>query len=116
MTGSMSWISTLDIHGWGSYGADFSRAVGNIERFIAFGGTVHYGTDLGNGPLPVGLNRRELEALLGARMTPADLIASLRGLLPPLADPGTASVIPGASSIADIHGVADLMRAVIVTT
>lgn len=79
MAGRMSWISTLDIHGWGSYGADFARAVGNLERFAAAGGVVHYGTDLGNGPLPVGLNRRELEALQGAGVDP---VAALRGFLP----------------------------------
>jgi hypothetical protein len=82
MAGAMSWISTLDIHGWGSYGADFARATGNLERFAAFGGTVHYGTDLGNGPLPVGLNRRELLALEGAGLTVPRLVASLRGFLP----------------------------------
>ena len=79
MAGRMSWISTLDIHGWGSYGADFARAVDNLERFAAAGGTVHYGTDLGNGPLPVGLNRRELEALDGVGVP---LVSALRGLLP----------------------------------
>ena len=69
----------LVAHGWGAYGADFDRAFGNLERFVAAGGTVHYGTDLGNGPMPTGLNRRELEALQGAGV---DLVAALRGFLP----------------------------------
>jgi hypothetical protein len=79
MAQRMAWISTLDIHGWGAYGDDFGRAFGNLERFVAAGGTVHYGTDLGNGPLPAGLNRRELEALDAAGV---DLVAALRGILP----------------------------------
>jgi imidazolonepropionase-like amidohydrolase len=79
MAGQMSWISTLDIHGWGAPSADFDRAFGNLERFSAFGGRVHYGTDLGNGDLPVGLNRRELTAL--AAVLP-DVVDSLAGLLP----------------------------------
>ncbi|MGV8897467.1 MAG: amidohydrolase family protein [Rhodoglobus sp.] len=79
MAERMSWISTLDIHGWGDYGTDFDRAFGNLERFAALGGRVHYGTDLGNGALPVGLNRRELTALATAL---PDVIDSLVGLLP----------------------------------
>ena len=96
MAARMAWISTLDIHGWGSYGADFDRAFGNLERFVAAGGTVHYGTDLGNGPLPAGLNRRELEALQGAGV---DLVAALRGLLP--TDDRLAQDVP-ADTLADI--------------
>jgi imidazolonepropionase-like amidohydrolase len=95
MAGRMSWISTLDIQGWGSYGADFDRAIGNLERFAAAGGQVHYGTDLGNGPLPVGLNRRELDALCESRPSRDAVIGSLVGILPPLDQPLTASFIPG---------------------
>lgn len=100
MGGRLAWISTLDIHGWGAYGTDFARAVGNLERFAAFGGTVHYGTDLGNGPLPVGLNRRELAALQGAGLDIPALVGSLRGLLPGTAS--TVSVIDDATSVDDL--------------
>ncbi|MDJ0333955.1 amidohydrolase family protein [Salinibacterium sp. G-O1] len=79
MAARMSWISTLDMHGWGNYGTDFDRAFGNLERFAALGGRVHYGTDLGNGALPVGLNRRELTALMAAL---PNVIEALLGLLP----------------------------------
>jgi imidazolonepropionase-like amidohydrolase len=115
MVAAMSWISTLDIHGWGSYGADFTRAMGNLERFAAWGGTVHYGTDLGNGPLPVGLNRRELVALADAGLGASALVASLRGLLPVPAGSRIASFIPGAQNISDIRDVDDLTQAVVVT-
>ena len=58
-----SWISTLDIHGHGRGGAAHDIAVENLSRFRAAGGHVLYGTDLGNGDLPVGVNARELRAL-----------------------------------------------------
>lgn len=63
LAGRHSWISTLDIHGYGQRGRDFEAASENLRRFHAAGGTVRYGTDLGNGELPLGLNQRELTAL-----------------------------------------------------
>lgn len=77
MAGRMAWISTLDIHGWGAYGDDFARASDNLRRFHARGGQVLYGTDLGNGPLPVGLNRREIEAMLASGMSADAVVAAL---------------------------------------
>ena len=77
MAGRMAWISTFDIHGWGEPTDDFDRAVHNLSRFHRAGGQVLYGTDLGNGPLPVGLNRREIDALLGAGLTGDDVLRSL---------------------------------------
>lgn len=115
MASAMAWISTLDIHGWGSYGRDFTRATGNLERFAAAGGTVHYGTDLGNGPLPVGLNRRELQALSDAGLDVPAIVASLIGFLPSRAASTSASVISDAENLDDIRCVNDLMRAVIVS-
>jgi hypothetical protein len=112
MAGSMAWISTLDIHGWGAYGDDFARAVGNLERFVAFGGTVHYGTDLGNGPLPVGLNRRELLALQGAGLSVPGLLAALRGLLPPA--PGAPEMLIPDDLTPDDLTLDDLLNAVVV--
>jgi len=79
MAARMTWISTLDIHGWGTPTDDFVRASDNLARFHAAGGRVLYGTDLGNGPLPAGLNRREIEALLAAGLSPDDVIEALTG-------------------------------------
>ncbi|HEY4269181.1 MAG TPA: hypothetical protein VGM94_13420, partial [Galbitalea sp.] len=110
MAPTMAWISTLDIHGWGTYGADFTRAVDNLARFAAAGGRVYYGTDLGNGLLPVGLNRRELVALTDAGLGIPALVASLRGFLPPVDRPTVAALVPGAQRADDIHGVDDLLR------
>jgi imidazolonepropionase-like amidohydrolase len=77
MAERMTWISTLDIHGWGDYGQDFARASDNLRRFHAHGGQVLYGTDLGNGALPVGLNRREIDALLGVGMSTDAVLGAL---------------------------------------
>ncbi len=73
MAARMTWISTLDIHGWGAPTAPFEIATNNLRRFHAAGGRVLYGTDLGNGPLALGVNRREIEALLCAGLS-ADVV------------------------------------------
>ncbi|WEO76991.1 amidohydrolase family protein [Cryobacterium sp. SO2] len=82
MAGRLTWISTLDIHGWGRSTAAFHVASDNLARFHAVGGRVLYGTDLGNGPLPVGLNRREIEALLACGLSPDDVLAALTADVP----------------------------------
>ncbi|WP_305782448.1 amidohydrolase family protein [Symbioplanes lichenis] len=75
--GRMTWISTLDIHGYGEETPARGTAIGNLRRFAEYGGTVRYGTDLGNGPLPPGINAREIRALLAAGLTPADVVAAM---------------------------------------
>ncbi len=74
---NVGWMSTLDIHGYGDYGDGFDIACVNLRRFISAGGTVFYGTDLGNGPLPLGINVRELTALQECGLSPAQLAESL---------------------------------------
>ncbi|WP_111721306.1 amidohydrolase family protein [Homoserinimonas sp. OAct 916] len=76
MAGRMSWVSTLDIHGWGQRDDDFGRAASNARRFVAAGGRLRYGTDLGNGPLPVGVNERELLALTDIGLAADDVARS----------------------------------------
>lgn len=99
MAGRMTWISTLDIHGWGDENDDFARASDNLRRFHACGGRVLYGTDLGNGPLPVGLNRREIDALLRIGMSPDEVLGALTAAFPGAASAAngdrTVSVVPG---------------------
>ena len=72
-----AWVSTLDIHGYGTPSADQDRAVDNLGRFHAAGGRVLYGTDLGNGPLPESLNPREIALLVGAGLSDDALLAAL---------------------------------------
>lgn len=73
MHGTLAWVSTLAIH----EGEAYDVAVDNVRRFRAIGGNVRYGTDMGNGPTPVGLNPREITALRDAGIGGADLLKSL---------------------------------------
>jgi hypothetical protein len=73
----MRWISTLDIHGWGSPGPELGAAVDNLRRFLGYGGSVVYGTDLGNGPLIPGVNPREIGALQRAGLTPDEVLGAM---------------------------------------
>jgi len=75
----MRWISTLDIHGWGVQTPELTTALGNLRRFLEYGGAVRYGTDLGNGPLIPGVNPREIRALQQAGLTPNDILLSMTG-------------------------------------
>jgi hypothetical protein len=109
MAGRMTWISTLDIHGWGTPTAAFHLASDNLARFHGAGGRVLYGTDLGNGPLPVGLNRREIAALLACGLSPDDVLAALTADFPGFparsGEPGdpARSTRPGTSARVDTH-------------
>lgn len=71
------WVSTLDIHGWGRADPQQAIALDNLRRFHAAGGRIRYGTDLGNGPLPVGVNGREVAALRAAGLSPAAVLATV---------------------------------------
>ena len=59
MARSMTWTSTFAIH----TDAGRERALDNARRFIRAGGRLHYGTDMGNGPTPVGPRSGEISAL-----------------------------------------------------
>jgi hypothetical protein len=72
-------VSTLDIHGWGTPTEAFEIAGENLRHIAATGGRVLYGTDLGNGPLPVGVNGRELLALAAVGLDRDTLLASIAG-------------------------------------
>ncbi|BFU43498.1 amidohydrolase family protein [Krasilnikovia sp. MM14-A1004] len=73
----MTWISTLDIHGWGTPDAAQDTAIGNLRAFLSHGGAVRYGTDLGNGPLPPAINPREIRALQRAGLSPDDVLTAM---------------------------------------
>lgn len=92
----MAWISTLDIHGHGRRTPEQQTAVANLAAFHAAGGRVLYGTDLGNGPLPVGLDLREAALLREAGLDDDALLASLTDGWPgPLGD-DLVTFLPGA--------------------
>jgi hypothetical protein len=71
MVDCLSWVSTLNIHD----GPAEVIALDNVRRFAALGGEVRYGTDLGNGAQPDGVNPSELAALAEAGVDPVAAIA-----------------------------------------
>ena len=77
---SVRWISTLAIHDPEARGI----AIDNVRRFHAAGGTVLYGTDMGNGPGPVDLREDELSALREAGLDDTALLRALAPTGPPL--------------------------------
>jgi imidazolonepropionase-like amidohydrolase len=91
-------VSTLDILSFGRDTPQVRTALDNLRRFHAEGGSVIYGTDLGNGPIPPGIHTREatllaqagleyeevLEAMVRAPIrsgAPADLLVTARNPL-----------------------------------
>lgn len=87
----VSWVSTLDIHGWGEPTEQYGIASDNLGRFARAGGRVLYGTDLGNGPLAIGVNARELRGMIDAGVPAAAVLRSIAGLRRP--DDGTPPTI-----------------------
>lgn len=92
----MTWISTFAIHDGPGRPVVLERVLDNARRFVAAGGTLAYGTDMGNGPTPVGVNEREIE-LLGRVLEGAALLRAVLGspdgpaLVAPLPVPGSAA-------------------------
>jgi imidazolonepropionase-like amidohydrolase len=68
----MTVVPTLSVR----FGRDRRIAIDNLRRFIAAGGRVIYGTDLGNGGPAPGIDRREVKAMAAAGMTGRDIIHS----------------------------------------
>ncbi|WP_019180071.1 hypothetical protein [Microbacterium yannicii] len=88
------WISTLAIHRDDPQAAELARV--NLAGFAAAGGRVLYGTDLGNGELPVGVNADEVAALDGAGVRGEALIDAMADPWPATAAPsGISTFVPG---------------------
>ncbi|MCP2635329.1 hypothetical protein K0817_001955 [Microbacterium sp. HD4P20] len=88
------WISTLAIHD--GHADESARARVNLAGFAAAGGRVLYGTDLGNGDLPVGVNPAEVAALDGAGVRGAALIEAMAAPWPGAEEiSGVSTFVPG---------------------
>ncbi|MGH2660573.1 MAG: amidohydrolase family protein [Actinomycetota bacterium] len=114
---TMRIVSTLDIWSHGKVTPELRTAADNLARFRAAGGTVVYGTDLGNGPIPPGIDVREalllhetvgmtpdevLEAMVVGPFqpgAPADLIALARDPLEGLDAMGDLKLVVRASRV-----------------
>jgi imidazolonepropionase-like amidohydrolase len=77
MAGRMTMVSTLDIHSFGRRTPELDVAVDNAARFVAAGGTILYGTDLGNGPIPPGIHVGEAFHLASAGLSVEAILTSM---------------------------------------
>lgn len=84
------WISTLASHD-GS-----AAAARNVAAFVAAGGRVLYGTDMGGSDAPAGIDERELQALHDAGLEGPRLLGTLADPWPhPHAETAVATFVPG---------------------
>lgn len=70
-------VSTLDIQSFGGDTPEVRTAVDNLRRFHEAGGVVLYGTDLGNGPIPPGIDLREILLLREAGLTTEEIVEAM---------------------------------------
>ena len=90
------WISTLFVAGYGERTPDAVRAVDNLRRFHAAGGRVLYGTDLGNGDQPLGVNPAELALLGEAGLAASEVLDAITDPWPRTSRAeGIATFVPG---------------------
>jgi imidazolonepropionase-like amidohydrolase len=94
MAKSMRMVSTLDIHSYGEETPEIRVAIDNLFRFARAGGKVLYGTDLGNGPVPPGIDVREVMLLFQSGLSNEQVLTAMM----------RAPIEPGAP--ADLVGVA----------
>lgn len=73
----MAIVSTLDIHSYGRDTPALGVAVDNLRRFVAAGGRIRYGTDLGNGPIPPGIHIGEVRHLEAAGLSPDGILRAM---------------------------------------
>jgi imidazolonepropionase-like amidohydrolase len=77
-------VSTLDILSFGRDTPEIRTALDNLRRFHVAGGTIVYGTDLGNGEIPPGIHEREARLMREAGMEPEEVLeAMIRAPLEP---------------------------------
>jgi imidazolonepropionase-like amidohydrolase len=100
-------VSTLDIHSYGEDTPDLRRATDNLNRFLRAGGTVAYGTDLGNGPIPAGVHPAESWHLRDAGLSPGAILQAMtfRPLEPD--EPGDLIAL-GANPLDDLDALGDV--------
>lgn len=77
MAKRMRIVSTLDILSYGRDTPELRTAIDNLRRFLAAGGRVAYGTDLGNGPIPPGIHVGEAWHLRTAGLSGEEVLEAL---------------------------------------
>jgi imidazolonepropionase-like amidohydrolase len=108
----MRMVSTLDILSFGDVTQELRTACDNLVRFRIAGGTVVYGTDLGNGAIPPGIHLREALLLHEAvRMKPEEVLVAMTA--GPIAVDGPADLIVlGSDPLVRLEALGDLRTVV----
>jgi imidazolonepropionase-like amidohydrolase len=70
-------VSTLDILSFGRDTPEIRIALDNLRRFHVAGGTITYGTDLGNGSIPPGIHTREALLMVEAGLEPEEVLEAM---------------------------------------
>ena len=109
---TMRMVSTLDILSFGDVTQELRTACDNLVRFRTAGGTVVYGTDLGNGAIPPGIHLREALLLHEAvRMKPEEVLVAMTA--GPIAVDGPADLIVlGSDPLVRLEALGDLRTVV----
>jgi imidazolonepropionase-like amidohydrolase len=87
----MRFVSTLDILSFGRDTPEIRTALDNLRRFHVAGGSIAYGTDLGNGSIPPGIHTREALLMVEAGLEPEEVLESM--IRAPLAPDAPADLI-----------------------
>jgi imidazolonepropionase-like amidohydrolase len=104
---TMRIVSTLDILGFGRDTPAAETALDNLRRFHDAGGTVIYGTDLGNGSIPPGIHTRELLLLREAGLSNEEIVLALTRA--PI-EPGAPAdlIVVGGDPLRDLEAFVDI--------
>jgi imidazolonepropionase-like amidohydrolase len=104
-------VSTLDILSFGHDTPEIRTALDNLRRFHVAGGSIAYGTDLGNGEIPPGIHTREAQLMVEAGLEPEEVLEAM--IRAPLAPDAPADMIALAGSPLDDLSALDDVRTVI---
>jgi imidazolonepropionase-like amidohydrolase len=104
-------VSTLDILSFGRDTPEIRTALDNLRRFHVAGGTITYGTDLGNGSIPPGIHTGEALLMVEAGLEPEEVLEAM--IRAPL-EPGTPADLIGlpASPLEDLRALDDVQLVV----
>jgi imidazolonepropionase-like amidohydrolase len=70
-------VTTLDILSFGHDTPEIRTALDNLRRFHVAGGSIVYGTDLGNGSIPPGIHTREALLMAEAGLEPEEVMEAM---------------------------------------
>jgi imidazolonepropionase-like amidohydrolase len=100
-------VSTLDILSFGHDTPEIRTALDNLRRFHIAGGTIVYGTDLGNGEIPAGIHTREAQLIREAGLEFEEVLGTM--IRAPLEPDAPADLVAlAASPFDDLSALSDV--------